>query len=131
MEKLELKHIIGYSNYGLRGYFLGKLDIVTEIDFVHGLVSSLNNGTVQLKDFKPALHPLTDLMKDIEVNGEKFNPIVRLNELLPEDMKKDSVAVCDNGIDLYYWDEYSYLFEWHFDIFGLIEKGLAIDINTL
>ena len=23
------------------------------------------------------------------------------------------------------------LFEWHFDVFGLIEKGLAIDINTL
>jgi len=23
------------------------------------------------------------------------------------------------------------LFEWHFDIFGLIEEGLAIDINTL
>lgn len=23
------------------------------------------------------------------------------------------------------------LIEWHFDVFGLIEKGLAIDINTL
>ena len=23
------------------------------------------------------------------------------------------------------------LLEWHFDVFGLIEKGLAIDINTL
>ena len=23
------------------------------------------------------------------------------------------------------------LFEWHFDVFGLIEAGLAIDINTL
>jgi hypothetical protein len=23
------------------------------------------------------------------------------------------------------------LFEWHFDVFGLISKGLAIDINTL
>ena len=23
------------------------------------------------------------------------------------------------------------LFEWHFDVFGLIEKGIAIDINTL
>ncbi len=23
------------------------------------------------------------------------------------------------------------LFEWHFDIFGLIPAGLAIDINTL
>ena len=25
----------------------------------------------------------------------------------------------------------SKLIEWHFDVFGLIEKGLAIDINTL
>ena len=23
------------------------------------------------------------------------------------------------------------LFEWHFDVFGLIDKGLAIDINSL
>lgn len=23
------------------------------------------------------------------------------------------------------------LFEWHFDVFGLIEKGLAVDINTI
>ena len=28
-------------------------------------------------------------------------------------------------------NDYEKLFEWHFDIFGLIEKGLAIDINTL
>jgi hypothetical protein len=26
---------------------------------------------------------------------------------------------------------YQKLFKWHFDVFGLIEKGLAIDINTL
>jgi hypothetical protein len=26
---------------------------------------------------------------------------------------------------------YNKLFEWHFDVFGLIEKGLAIDINTI
>ena len=25
----------------------------------------------------------------------------------------------------------SKLFEWHFDVFGLINKGLAIDISTL
>lgn len=25
---------------------------------------------------------------------------------------------------------FEYLFAWHFDVFGLIEKGLAIDINT-
>ena len=29
------------------------------------------------------------------------------------------------------YQEMCKLLEWHFDIFGLIEKGLAIDINTL
>jgi hypothetical protein len=29
------------------------------------------------------------------------------------------------------YDEIQKLLEWHFDIFGLIEAGLAIDINTL
>ena len=28
-------------------------------------------------------------------------------------------------------NELNYLFENHFDVYGLIEKGLAIDINTL
>lgn len=31
----------------------------------------------------------------------------------------------------YQLDMFQKLFEWHFDVFGLIEKGLAIDINTL
>jgi hypothetical protein len=29
------------------------------------------------------------------------------------------------------YKEMQKLFEWHFDVFGLIEKGLAIDINTI
>ena len=28
-------------------------------------------------------------------------------------------------------DQWQKLFEWHFDVFGLIDAGLAIDINTL
>jgi len=28
-------------------------------------------------------------------------------------------------------EAYSLLFKWHFDVFGLIKKGLAVDINTL
>lgn len=39
-----------------------------------------------------------------------------------------------NGDTRYYKNQYESmcrLFEWHFDVFGLIEKGLAIDINTL
>jgi hypothetical protein len=29
------------------------------------------------------------------------------------------------------YEMFQKLFEWHFDIFGLIERGLAIDINTI
>jgi len=29
------------------------------------------------------------------------------------------------------WDSWEKLFSEHYDVFGLIEKGLAIDINTL
>lgn len=32
---------------------------------------------------------------------------------------------------IYAYDMFKKLFEWHFDIFGLIEAGLAIDINEL
>jgi len=35
------------------------------------------------------------------------------------------------GVVLHQLQLFEKLFEWHFDVFGLIEKGLAIDINTL
>lgn len=41
---------------------------------------------------------------------------------------------CSNMNKLMYKDIYgaiNKLFEWHFDVSGLIEKGLAVDINTL
>ena len=31
----------------------------------------------------------------------------------------------------YTYNEWAFFFEQHYDVFGLIEKGLAIDINTL
>jgi hypothetical protein len=36
------------------------------------------------------------------------------------------ICHCPNQLEL--WHK---LFEWHFDVWGLIEKGLAIDINTI
>ena len=41
--------------------------------------------------------------------------------------------VCLNVVSLNknnYW-KIEKLFEWHFDVFGLIEKGLAINVNDL
>lgn len=74
---------------------------------------------------KPILRPLIDLVKTIEHDGSSFVPCRLLNtdftDLIkhPEDYRHTSYIIVNA------------LLEWHFDIFGLIGRGLAIDINTL
>jgi len=106
---------------------------------------------------KPILRPLSDLTKEIEHNGEKFIPCHKFNFVL-ENYKngieysrtlygevingKQVSSLCnidqhtfdDNGSrEIWHLDYHSHclLFENHFDVFGLIEKDLAININTL
>jgi hypothetical protein len=104
--------------------------------------------------YKPALHPLSDLTKEIEHNGEKFVPIVKLAQImypnlewrLCEGLYYATVgnAYCtfeyDSGYECFLMNNSAQmpqivcllkLIEWHFDIAGLIEKGEAIDVNTL
>ena len=85
---------------------------------------------------KPILRPLSDLTKEIEVDGEKFTPY-------EDDYLSDAMSTYEN-LDIlceYNGDVsndstipytvMSLLFQWHFDVFGLIEKGLAINVNDL
>ena len=66
---------------------------------------------ISWEDVKPILRPLSDLTKPVLPDGKI--PLVEL-------------AKIQNQLQLF-----QKLYEWHFDIFGLIEKGEAIDINTL
>jgi hypothetical protein len=77
------------------------------------------------------------LTKEIEVNGKKFIPIEELlheiNSLVvggEKYSKKEMLGMCNNS---YYSESWitDRLTEWHFDIFGLIDDGLAVDINTV
>jgi len=108
--------------------------------------------------FYPILRPLADLNKEIEINGSKFTPLIELLKIkhknwyekyngtrygeIGVDEKKAwfefqatlSVRVNFYGNSIFDYPEYwimEKLFEWHFDVFGLITKGLAVDINTL
>lgn len=106
---------------------------------------------VYLSEMKPILRPLSDLTKEIDVNGEKFVPIVELSgykdikgelfkgyehkrfyvKLRPESINEwlcHTIPSDTNSMDYFTIQK---LYEWHFDIHGLIEYGLAIDINTL
>ena len=127
--KLELKHIIGYLPYGLKGISTEEnIGIETIKGFsTYGKFNTVNIITdiddIDIELFKPILRPL-DLTKEIEVNGVKF---------VPKDWLRINYIGENIGLNLATWSYRTIekLYEWHFDIHGLIEKGLAIDINTL
>lgn len=197
--KLETKHLAPYLPYGLKFTFtkdyyypypsMQKKGFYFTFDLLESpkiiYCSNINKSWIDVvlnQDyFKPILRPLSDISKEIEVNGEKFIPIFELAKIsnFKHDFKR---IVNENGTIVLYSDvskhpeldhpglvhffemdtedcdfDYGFeslgqdgevcdtfffpiknqlslfnkLFEWHFDVFGLLEKGLAIDINTL
>jgi hypothetical protein len=93
--------------------------------------------------YKVLVRPLSDLDKEIEINGERFIPIEKLRSIFSDRLQFDSDgfynhelrSVVNNGGDKPFpfnqLEAYRYLFKWHFDVDGLIEKGLAYNINLL
>lgn len=163
MEKLELKHYLDAFKYKIPfvltdlGIFNLDLEypderyrdvgVITDMTtYNNGKeisgVLSLNNGCSFDFDFKldeepeiiQAVMPLSDLTKEIEVNGEKFVPLDAIN-LHECKFLHTTHLVNKMGYDFDITkipnNSFVKLLEWHFDVFGLIEKGLAVDINTL
>ncbi len=126
--KLELKHLAPYLPYELK--FKSSIGIRT-----------LNLETINYWDtgyylkLKPILRPLSDLDKEIDHNEEKFIPYDALKTIVSDEQW---VKICETinepiytkVFDMPYW-WVNKIYSWHFDVFGLIEEGLAIDINTL
>lgn len=138
---LTLKHIVGYLPYRLKclnQHLPDKELIIEELLGISNHITwcgifNAKHGSnhVPVCGMKPILRPISDLTKEIEVNGEKFVPMNWFDEnIFP---KHNSPAVCftDEYVEMCYLKEYEKLYEWHFDIHGLIEKGLAIDLNTI
>lgn len=149
--KLTLGHLSAYLPYGLRMIFEGKEGREITLSSItnqgkYGVVISGGTGPMWLNScgFKPILRPLSDLTKEIEHNGEKFVPTVELGKIRVGIGIYRPIA-SDRPIELNIeTEDYSQsidlhegylvmqkLIEWHFDVFGLINKGLAIDINTI
>ena len=79
------------------------------------------------------------ILQEIEINGEKFVPIDWFREDIKNVIFEMGLlsSLCIKGKNECFINCGTYIFinnkllEWHFDIYGLIENGLAIDINTL
>lgn len=118
--KLELKHIAPYLPYNV---YVG--DGRTPFKLTE------HNFTNVFKYLTTIyLHPLSDLKKEIRHKDVDFIPV--------EFLIKEGFNVSDKWIESGFIDiirsDYEFiqlLLEWHFDIYGLIENGLAVDINTL
>ena len=147
MKDQELFRILcNYLPYGLNFENNGEIFLLLQLNVyydqkpmqVEGYSETLQEiRAIFLEGCKPILHSLSDLTKEIEHNGEKFVPIEKLIQLAECGHDKSIITLVDNGsIDAEACIELTYgliskLIEWHFDVFGLIPQGKAIDINTL
>jgi hypothetical protein len=160
--KIELTHIAPYLPYGVKIYPYQKGDIFKELHAA--IIMLFVDGFF---DRKITLRPLSDLIEEVEHNGERFVPILELfkislginNVMLSEITYHNQphqlhfkITNPDQGVykkrGSFYFDGQAFslyidqaihvsnqlemfqkLFEWHFDVFGLIEKGLVLDIN--
>lgn len=81
----------------------------------------------RLDQIIPLVRPLSDLTKEIEHNGERFVPVDKLDEINGFTFFgsiKNFYTVYEKGEYVPYWVAQK-LYEWHFDFYLLLEKGLA------
>ena len=148
MEKLTIKELAPYLPYELQWVFEGSDDVheVVGLDItdfgVHIISPYGDSGRCSIKEGKPLLRPLSQLIEEIHHNGEKFVPMVEL-----EKIRKDieiyrplnlhypleiNIQTEDYSQEIDLHDGYlimQKLLEWHFDVFRLHEKNLALPID--
>lgn len=142
------KHLLGdqlfctdeESGFGLKIGELKEIKIYKKYWTAHvgvhpGHLKSFINGY----SFKPILRPL-DLNKEIEVGGKRFVPVKEFTILYGGGLTESGKPLWESdfvtNIQYSYYGALSYnvvekLFSWHFDVFSLIDKGLALDYNQI
>ena len=121
--KLELKHVSPYLPYGLR---------IFNKDNKGSCILSIGSieRVIELPEiFKPILRPLSDLTKEVlQELRESENDDSLLWGVSGFSGDLTNCAIYQHNLT---YSVLNWLYKNHFDIFGLIEEGLAIDINIL
>ena len=158
--KLNLEHLAPYLPYELT-YLSPKVEKKNILDW--GKEKTIEKmGVVSMmalcghETMKPILRPLSDLVKNIEIDGDNFIPLFHFAKMQIADDELDRLYIetdnktffnCmyntggeEDDLVVYFdtcnilltpYERITELLKMHFDVFGLIDKGLAIDINTL
>ena len=126
--KLELKHLAPYLPYELKGFCT---DDLQGIEIMNGLKKISDNCIEVITDkepmdlifFKPILFPLSSLTKEDVKNFYQFNN----DDFKSIDLKEwaEDLMFSIKTKEPFQLSQFEYLFSKKFDVFGLIELGLA------
>lgn len=142
--ELELKHIAPYLPYNLKLYtidgVISSYTLSTDGEVVHRRKGWLVYE-YHVSDVKPILRPLGNLLKNTD--KEHLFKLLKMQYRNIKDVNKCSTKNdgvyygqthltylnygTPQGISCLPYCAVQYLFEHHFDVFGLINKGLAIE----
>lgn len=155
IERITIKEIAPFLPYELKAMHDGKEVLITGLDNHLGWCYRTEDKTgcsyTPVSSMKPLLRNLSCLTKTIQHEGTEFVPLIELAKIAfgydEWDIEDDYV---NYGLLQFKYEDYSFiadnfeavnvpnqyalfqkLAEWHIDFLGLIEKGLAIDKNTL
>lgn len=144
--------VVYEEHRGLKDY---KIKDINAVNVHSGTIEILcNHSYIWTDKFKPILRPITDLNK--EINGivplaelaSKISNLFGIDFIVKHINQYNNIIFSADGMEFGFLDKefylldygediggidqlmcFSYLFEHHFDIYGLIDKGLAVDIN--
>jgi len=128
--ELELKHLAPYLPYRLKYKYTapGKTKASRKFDSINVLTIKDIDWALITQFNSIILRPLSDLTEEIEHNGEKFIP----DHILYGFEWELGYLAHSGWVGFKRAEEVrNQLLEWHFDIFGLIKQGLAIDMNKV
>jgi len=139
--KLELKYLAAYFHYDLevrsddKNYTLIGIS-KSNVSLDHEIYLSF---ITNISKIKPILRPLEDLFFNMNIENESIKPFEYLEDFADTEIERMFLDIIKNQNSKFILDKIQYapfsfiskFLEWHFDIFGLIDAGLAVDINCL
>jgi hypothetical protein len=133
--ELEVKYLAPYLPYGLRG--ITERNTIFELDIYSNMGPKIEKRDISgflNNNIRPILRSLSDLDSLLKTNFEMLGSGLHDEEMVNlfcyENIGTDE-NLADLDITKLPYECVEYMFRNHYDVFGLIEKGLAVDINKV
>lgn len=121
--ELTKEHLSPYIPYGLN---------LLDSKNYHWKLTGTNMDFGIASKWKPILRSMKDIDEIISVNGELH--FCAQDEFTEDQLKRYNelpMGCMNTVLDILSYYSITELIKWHYDVFGLIEKGLAVELKTM